>query len=45
MLVTVVPALGQEPQQEKALKLGNESFLQHQNLEHHRLLPAVKELG
>jgi len=45
MLVTVAPALGQEPQQKMALKLVNESFLQHQNLERHRLLPTVKELG
>lgn len=45
MLVTVEPALGQEPQQKMALKLENESYLQHQNLQHHKLLPTVKELG
>jgi hypothetical protein len=45
MLVTVEPALGQEHQQKMALKLENESFLQHQTLEHHKLLPTARELG
>lgn len=45
MLITVEPALGQEPQQKMALKPENESFLQRQSLEHHKLLPTVRELG
>jgi hypothetical protein len=45
MLVTVAPALDQEHQRKMALNLENESFLQHQNLEHHKLSPTVKELG